>query len=326
MGVNPAHPVLSHQGRDQHQQRRFRQMKIGHQRIRHPEGVTGIDEDVGLALPGPHPPFGIGRTFDQAQRRGAHGNDPPARRPCAVDHVGSALRDLAPFGMHAMGGHVFHLHRQKGARAHMQRDFHQLHAPVHERAQQRRIEVERGGRGRHSPGMACENRLIIRGIGGIGGAFGRDIGWQRHQARPFQRRVKVFPGQVEDKAQVRFALFGHHSGKIRRKNDFLAGHHLAQRLGQGAPAALCGRFHQGHFDAGFHITLPGHAAACAQKAGRDHFGVVQHQKVAWAEHRHQIAHVQIANLVAGRQQQPGCGARAGGPRCDQRLGQIKVVV
>ena len=52
VGVGGAHGVEAAEGRDQHEQRRARQMEVGHQQIDGLEAVAGRDEEVRLACEG----------------------------------------------------------------------------------------------------------------------------------------------------------------------------------------------------------------------------------------------------------------------------------
>ena len=78
-------------------------MEIGEQHVDRPESIAGRDEDRRLA--GKRADGAVGRrgAFENAQARGADGDDAPARAraPRSAPSPSSAL-DLAPFGVHSV--------------------------------------------------------------------------------------------------------------------------------------------------------------------------------------------------------------------------------
>ena len=118
MRIDRAHALEPDQRRDEHQQRRLRQVEVRHQPVRDPEAIAGSDEDVGLAHPGRDPARRRRRGLDQPQRRGADRDHPAGR---GVDRLGRRIADLAPFGMHPVAGDVLDLDRQEGPGADVQR-------------------------------------------------------------------------------------------------------------------------------------------------------------------------------------------------------------
>ena len=114
--------VEAGEGRDQHEQRRARQVEIRHQHVDRPEAVAGRDEDVGRRRR---------RARSRRPRRAALSSSrsdvvptatmrPPAAR-AALRRVGGLGVDIAPFGMHRVVLGVVGLDRQERAGADMQR-------------------------------------------------------------------------------------------------------------------------------------------------------------------------------------------------------------
>ena len=110
------------EGRDQHEQRRARQVEIGHQHIDGPEAIAGRDEDVGLARERrramPSAPAALSSSRSDVVPTATM--RPPARAR-GIERRGRLGGDLAPFGVHAVLGRVVGLHRQEGAGADVQR-------------------------------------------------------------------------------------------------------------------------------------------------------------------------------------------------------------
>ena len=100
-----------------------------------------------------------------------------------------------------------------------------------------------------------------------------------------------------------------------------------------AAAGLAGRLNSGNGsrlyvwpEAAPGFALPGHAAARAGQAGRDHLGVVQDQPVTGPQPVGQIRNARVSQPRPLCHQQPGRRPWPGGPRCNQPLGEIKIEV
>ncbi|MPL73139.1 hypothetical protein SDC9_18932 [bioreactor metagenome] len=326
MVIDGADAILPHQRRNQHQERRLRQVEIGHQRIGHPEAIARVDENLGGAAERAHRAVLGRRAFDQPQRGGADRDDPPARGAGGVDLLGRRRGDLAPFRVHLVGLDVLDLHRQEGARAHMQRHLGERDALRMDRLKQRLGEMQARRRRGHGARVAREDRLVIGLVGLVGGAQRGDVGRQRHRPRRGQRRVEIGPRQVEGQPQLRRLDRAHLGRKRLREADRLALLQLAQRFRERRPLARGLRLEQRDLDLRGDLALPGHAGAGAAQPGRNHLGVVQHQTVARAEQIDQIRNMQIADPVPFRQQQLCRRARPRRARRNQPLGQIEVEI
>ena len=121
MGVGRAHRLEAGKGRDQHEQRRARQVEIGHQHVDRPEAIAGRDEDVGRAGPGRELAVVVGRAFEQPQRGRADRDDAAAARRAALSRSAVAADDRAALGMHLVVGGVVGLDRQERPCPDMQR-------------------------------------------------------------------------------------------------------------------------------------------------------------------------------------------------------------
>ena len=171
--------------------------------------------------------------------------------------------------------------------------------------------MQAGGGGCNGTCMAGKDSLIIGGVLRIGGAFGRNIGRQRHQPAARQTGVEIRAGQVEVQLQIGVGFGNDGCHQIIREPDIFADRHFAQGFGQRAPA-LRHRIKQSDLYFGHRIAAP----AGAKQPRRDHAGVVQNQPVTGAKDIHQIIDMAITDCIPLRQQQPRRCARVGGPGGD----------
>ena len=176
--------------RDQHEQRRARQMEIGDERVDRAEAVAGRDEDRGLALEGPDGAALVGRAFDQARRSRADRDDPPAARARGVERRRGRGVDASPFGVHLVIARVVRLDRQEGAGADVQGHAMEARPRRLDALEQRRREMQTGGRRGHGAVFAREHGLIVGAVGGANGAARGDVGRQRRRAEPLDRLVE----------------------------------------------------------------------------------------------------------------------------------------
>ncbi len=100
---------------------------------------------------------------------------------------------------------------------------------------------------------------------------------------------------------------------------------LLQALGrprQRAPAAGIDALDQRHRDVGGEVAAPPHAL----QRGRDDARIVEHERVAGAQQRRQIAHAAILErrLARRHNEHPRCIARAHRMQRDGLLGQLEV--
>ena len=94
---------------------------------------------------------------------------PPAAR-AALIAAAACGGDLAAFGMHAVLRDVVGAHRQEGAGADMQRDGDALDAALLQRLEQRRREMQPGGRRRDRAVVGGEDGLVVAASSGSGPA------------------------------------------------------------------------------------------------------------------------------------------------------------
>ena len=83
------------QGGDEHNQRAFREMEVGNQRVNAAEAIAGINENVCPARSGTKRPVLIGEAFQCTAGGGTYCNDPPAISMAAVYFLGGFLGDSA---------------------------------------------------------------------------------------------------------------------------------------------------------------------------------------------------------------------------------------
>ncbi len=179
---------------------------------------------------------------------------------------------------------------------------------------------------RHRAGPARENRLIVDPITPVRRPFGGDIGRQGHLADSRQGRVEICARAI--KAQMRLPV-GHafqRRAQIIGKGNDLTRSQFLQRFDQCRPGAIGARLQQGHFHPGRRFASGPDAATRPGKPRRNHPRVIQHQPVTGAQEPRQITHRCIGEDARLRNQQARGAARAGGPRGDQLLGQVKIKV
>ena len=201
------------------------------------------------------------------------------RRPAAIvggDGVGGLGADLAPFGVHAVQRDVVDLDRQEGAGADVERQPGAGDPPGLEGREERRVEVERRGRGRHRARTRGEDGLVVVAVGGVGRAAGRDVGRQRHLADRLERRLERRSLAVEGEQDLG-AVLGADLGGERAEGDAVADRQPLAGPGQRPPGAAGGERDQRRLDARLGA---GGAAADAGEPRRDHPRVVEDQEVA----------------------------------------------
>src|SRR6266542_7070305 len=85
VSIRSANRLYARKCRNEHQQCRFRQMKIGEQAIDDTEAESGRDEQARLAGERPYMAIGVGGRFQRSQRRRADYQNPSAASPCRSD-------------------------------------------------------------------------------------------------------------------------------------------------------------------------------------------------------------------------------------------------
>ena len=115
-----------------------------------------------------------------------------------------AVADVVALGFEAMILDALDPHRLERAVAHVQRDLDERHAARRERRQERRAQVQAGGRGGHGSALAREHGLIAIAIVAAIGPL--DIGRQRHMADRVHHSIDrrpVFGPQTQLAAAVK---------------------------------------------------------------------------------------------------------------------------
>ena len=140
MGIGGLHEIEPDEGRHQHQQGGFRQMKVGDQLVNHLKAIARPVEWLATLPTGLHPPPATavappvataatvsividstmrGRTFQCAQAGCTHRDHPPSRRLGGLNGGHGRLGHMQPFAVHHVVLDALDPHRRKGARAHM---------------------------------------------------------------------------------------------------------------------------------------------------------------------------------------------------------------
>ena len=166
-GLDPVEPG---QRRDQHQQRRARQVEIGQQHVDRAKPVARQDEQPRLAVEGPDLAAFGGGAFEEAHAGRADRDDAPAGRARGVDAGGGFGVDDAALGMHAVRSRVVRLDRQKRAGADMQGHGDPGDAARREPVEQSRGEMQPGGRRRDGALGAGEHRLVVGAVARVSAA------------------------------------------------------------------------------------------------------------------------------------------------------------
>jgi len=289
------HACAPGEGADQHEQGRARQVEVGEQQVDGAKAVARQDVDAGLAGEGLNRAVGGGRSFEQAERRGADRDDAPAGRAGGVDGPGRCLRQLAGLQVHPVVARVLDLDRQEGAGADVEGERDAVDAARRERVQQAGREVETSGGGGDRAGPARENGLVVAEVGGFRPVGALDVGRQRHGADPLEARQQLAGRQCEVERNLAAGpLGGDRRRELGGEVDPIALLQLAGRAGESVPQRPADVPVQGHLDAG--------RIAPAGEAGRDHPGVVGDQEVAGREQRRQVGNPVVRQAVAHGQQ------------------------
>ena len=275
-------------------------MEIGEQPVDDAEPVAGRDEQRRVATPRLQPSRGVRRGLQRPQAGRADGDDAPAARARALDGIDGRGRDLVGLRMHPVLGQVLGLHRLEGARADVQRHERLLDAAICERLEQRRIEMQAGGRCRDRAPDARVHGLVALGV--FGDRRVGDVGRQRQLAVALEPGVQVadaFEPEAEETAIARL------DGRARIR-------------GQEDDAADAGRMARPHLhdrrvrpgDAlDQHLDFP--AAGLAPADARvDDARVVEHQQVVGGQQRRQVGEAQVVELRSVDVQQPARAAFA----------------
>jgi hypothetical protein len=239
---------------------------------------------------------------------------PPAARVALISSA-AFLADLAPFGVHAVGGHVIDGHGQEGARAHMERDEGEVDPGLGQRRHQRLVEMQARRGGRDRARAFGPDRLVILPVAGIGRAFAGDIGGQRHGAGGIERGVEIIAGEVEAQAQA--ALQPHDLRReVVREDHRLPQAQLAQRFGQRGPRAIGLRLHQRDLDLRRDLALRALAACAFRSAARGSRGCRSGSAGRRGAGSRQVVDMGVARLRAHRP--PEAGRRIAGGRAAWR--------
>ena len=211
--------------------------------------------------------------------------------------------------------------RQKGARADMQGEDRQADAAPSECLDQRRGEMQPGGRRGNSALGAGEHRLIIGPVARVAAAGALDVGRQRHHAMTRQRLAERRPLQIEAQGHVALGMLVRHPRReILGEVETVAGMQPAGALGKGAPRAAAFVMMQGYLDS--------RSATFSDKTSRHYLRVVADQQIARPQQIRQIENMPVGETSLCRDmQQARRLARLAGMIRDQfaRQREIEIV-
>ena len=262
--------------------------------------------------------------LEPAQRGGAHRDHAPPLGMGAHD-AGTQLRaHVDVLGVHVMLLDFGRAHRLEGPGPHVQRQERGFHAGRAQRLDQRRIEMQAGGRRRHRAVAGRVDRLVALAI--ERGVRPVDVGRQRHVPDGLHHRERrAILGKFQLEHVLVPAQHAHARGLaalVVEQEDLAAG---LRRL---AGAQL--RQHAASAEQPLHQHLHGATGGglAAEHACRDHARVVEHQQVARTQQARDIGEPQVLRPLARRVEPEQAAARAlgaGMPR-DQRIGQFVVEI
>ena len=113
----------SGEGTDQHQQRGFRQVKVGEQSADHSELKSGIDEDAGFAAARVNASRGTGGIFERSDCGGSNSYDASLLADRLINFVGCVSRNVVRLAVQLVGFDFFGAHRLKRAKSDVQRNL-----------------------------------------------------------------------------------------------------------------------------------------------------------------------------------------------------------
>src|SRR4051812_32035259 len=181
--------IAARERRDQHQQRRLRQVKVRQQPADHAKLRARIQEEIGIAgARDDGPVSGSRHCLQRPRRRGADRDDTAAVGAGARHRRGRGRRDLIPFALEPMVLDAIDTDRLEGAVTDMQRDLGDLDPACGQCGGQLRREVQARGRRGDRSARLREHGLVPIAI--VDGVVPLDVGRQRHVADGVDRLVQ----------------------------------------------------------------------------------------------------------------------------------------
>ena len=251
-------------------------MEVGQEAVYNLVAVTGVEERVGHTLLRFQEPVGIGNGFDDAGAGSAHRYNAAAFALSLVNDVSIFSSELVMFTVHLVLRKVFHRNVLECTRAHMQRDFGNVHALRLQGIEHFFAKVQARRRGGHGARILCKNRLVsllvIFVIGAVNVGRQRYMAFAVHDGFQFHGRYR----KAEHAGTVFLDFFDNSldAGNFKFATDLesLARTHLRLVAGR----TVFSRNQSLHQERFHFATVHG----VAVQAGRNHLGVVYHQAVA----------------------------------------------
>ena len=269
--------LIAGKSRDQHNQRRFRQMEVGHQRINDFVLIARVDENLRIVKERLNQVVfcRLRRAFQRTHRRRPDGNHPVAARFCRQHRIDHLLRHFGIFRVHDVIFNAVYAHRLEGSGPNVQRDEGHLHAFFTKLRQQGLIKVQAGGWRGNGPRFFAIDGLIQLAVG----VFVRtiDIRRQRHMAdsvENIQHAARVI--ELNFKQRVVTCNHGPFNTFIVAEQQFCA------RFRRFRSANMCQNTLIIEHPLNQHFNLAA-AGFTAKQTGRDHAGIIKYQQIARVE-------------------------------------------
>jgi hypothetical protein len=249
-----------------------------------------VEEDPRPSLAGDHRPgVPAGDAFQHPHGGGAHGDDPPARRPRFGDGRGGGFADGVAFLVHDVVCELLRLHRCKRPQPDVEGEERALDAGGLQRGQQPRREMQPGGGRGEGAGRLGIHGLVTLVIGAqVTAGRAADVGRQGCFAQPRQLVQEVLRALEPQPAMPLLVHCQDRRGDPGRRASAVEQDDRSARLGaaagleQGPPVVRRNFLGQQDFEAAAALRIP------SPQAGGNHAGVVEHQQVARAQPAREI--------------------------------------
>src|SRR5215470_4028609 len=172
--------------RYQHQQSRFRKMKVRQQSADYAKLEARVDKDVRFPRTCRNRSATLQRSILQrANCSGAYGHNAPLFFKHAIDLGSAVCRNRKRLAVHLMSFNLFRMHRLKRSQPDVQRDLGYLDSPQPDFRQSLRSEVESGRWSRNAPPIPRIDSLVTFAV--LQFVLSGNIGWQGDMSKAFHQ-------------------------------------------------------------------------------------------------------------------------------------------
>src|SRR5271167_929417 len=201
MFISMQYRFTTGEGRHQHEQRGFREVKICQHAAHDAELEPGIDEDVGFATLRRDATGGVlpSGKFERADRRGSDCKHASAAITRFLDSLRGRLRYPIPLAMELVFLYHHLAHRLKRSQPHVQRDLSRFDAASANAAEDLGCEVQARGRCGNGAEWLGVNGLVLLAI--FQRVWAIDIRRQRYVPNPLQ-----YAEEILDRIKAEMAL------------------------------------------------------------------------------------------------------------------------